>query len=54
MTHELIIHSLHDCDVECSCKRWFYWLTGPVSMEMVCDKHQQHVNRVKEKGGNKK
>lgn len=51
MEHELIIFSLHHCDVACSCGRWFYWLPDPVSLETVCDKHQEHVNREKQKEG---
>jgi hypothetical protein len=56
MEHELIIISLHDCDVKCSCGRWWYSFTGAMSLEKVCDKHQEHIKREhqKIKGGTEK
>ncbi len=44
--HDLIVKSLHDVVAECSCGRWSFSVTGPLSREEVEEEFRRHIDRV--------
>jgi len=42
MPHKIIIQSLHDARVYCTCGRWSYTLTGPIERCEALRLHRMH------------
>jgi hypothetical protein len=48
MKHKLIIKSLHDAMLECSCGKWCLFRTGQMTKEEAEKTHANHVQKEKE------
>ena len=50
MKHELIIISLTDVQLECSCDKWYMCRTGEMTKHEAIEEHNKHIESEKKYG----